>query len=59
MYIISPISVFDNDHQLWETYIGMDSKEKPLCFSCWGKTELESRINADNLVYVLNNFILL
>ena len=53
MYKISPITVFDNDHQLWETHVGEDSKEMPLRYSCWGETELESRIRAEIMVSIL------
>jgi len=55
MYIISPITVFDNDHELWETHVGVDSDKKPLCYSVWGKTEQISRVLAAVLVETLNN----
>ena len=38
---ISPITVFDNDHELWETHIG--NSEMDLLYSVWGKSEEESR----------------
>jgi hypothetical protein len=56
MYIISPITVFDNDHQLWETHVGFDSKGKPLLYSCWGETEEESRERAIEMVEKLNHY---
>jgi hypothetical protein len=52
-YKISPITIFDNDHQLWETHVGIDSKEMPLLYSCWGKTEEESRKMAEYLTIQL------
>lgn len=56
MYKISPITVFDNDHQLWETYVGIDSKEMPLLYSCWGKTKVESIDKAEELIEKLNHY---
>jgi len=54
-YIVSLITVFDNDNQLWETLIGIDSPEMPLLYSCWGETEWESRKAAETLVFILEN----
>ncbi len=54
-YIISPITVFDNDHELWETYVGTNEKDMPLLFSAWGKNEKESRIAAQIIVDLLSN----
>lgn len=54
MYIVSPITVFDNDHELWETYVGTNEKDMPLWYSCWGKTEWESKTKATLLVHFLN-----
>lgn len=54
MYIISPISTYDNDNLLWETKIGTDEKDMPLKYSTWGKTEAESRDLAKHLILILN-----
>lgn len=48
-YIVSPITVFDNDHELWETHVGTNEEGMPLLFSAWGKSESESRIAAQIL----------
>ena len=50
---ISPITVLDNDHELWETHIG--NSEMDLLFSVWGKSEKESRLAAENLIFSLNS----
>jgi hypothetical protein len=52
-YIISPITVFDNDHELWETYVGTNEEGMPLLYSAWGKTESESRISAQTICDLL------
>lgn len=54
MYIISQITVLDDDKELYETYVGLDNKEKTLLFSAWGKTEKESRALADRISIILN-----
>lgn len=46
MYVISQITVLDEDKELYETHIGIDNKEKTLLLSAWGKTANESRLNA-------------
>lgn len=46
MYKISPITVLDEDKDLYETHIGLDNEEQTLLLSAWGKTEKESRLNA-------------
>jgi len=56
MYIISKITVFDNDHELWETHVGLDSEGMPLLYSCWGKTEEESKDRAEELIEKLNHY---
>ena len=42
MYIISQITVFDEDKELFETHIGLDDEARTLLLSAWGKTEEES-----------------
>ena len=49
---ISPITVLDNDHELWETHIG--NSEMDLLFSVWGKSEELSRYKANELINILN-----
>jgi len=57
MYIISTITVFDNDHELWETHVGLDLKfpQMPLRYSVWDFTEQGSRQKAEELVFILEN----
>lgn len=54
MYIVSPITVLDNDHELWETYVGQDTPGMPLDYSVWSKTEAGSREKAHILAHMLN-----
>lgn len=54
MYIVSPITVFDEDKELWETYVGFDSDSKPILFSCWDKSQVLSRVRAEDLAFILN-----
>ena len=54
MYIISPITVFDNDHELFETHVGRDLEGMPLDYSVWGETEEDSRNEAIALIDILN-----
>ena len=49
---ISPITVLDNDHELWETHIG--NSEMDLLYSVWGKSEEESRKRAQWFTISLN-----
>ena len=52
-HIISTITVLDNDHELYETYIGLDNENMDLLLSAWGKTESESRQRAEEIVSLL------
>jgi len=51
IYKISPITVLDNDHELFETHVGNTDME--LLYSVWGKTEQESRQKANQLIELL------
>lgn len=53
-YIISPVTTYDDENQLFETKIGDDSPEMKLLFSVWGPNEKVSRNNAVILGEVLN-----
>jgi len=55
-YIISPISTYDDDLEMFSTKIGQKGKDMPLLYSTWGKTELESRVRAELLIDNLLNF---
>lgn len=50
MYVISPITVFDDEKELFETHIGLDDEAKTLLLSAWGKTEHESRMLAKGII---------
>lgn len=54
MYIISPITVFDEDKELFETHIGLDDEARTLLLSAWGKTEEESNLCAAGTIKRLN-----
>ncbi len=54
MYIISPITVFDEDKELFETHIGLDDEARTLLLSAWGKTEEESKMCANKQIEYLN-----
>lgn len=49
-YIISPVTQYDSDKQLWETYIGKDNTNKSLIVSVWGKTKEDSIYKAAILI---------
>jgi hypothetical protein len=55
-YIISPISTYDDDLEMFSTKIGQKGKDMLLLYSTWGKTEQESRIRAELLIDNLLNF---
>ncbi len=55
MYEVSPITVLDEDKELFETHIGLDNKEKTLVLSVWGSSEGQSREAAINLAEILNS----
>ena len=52
-YIISPVTSYDQDEELWFTKVGTDGKGMPLLFICAGKTEEESRGRAEKLITLL------
>lgn len=51
--LIAPITEYCDWNQLWETKVAADDKEQTLLFSVWGKTEKQSRNNAENLYETL------
>lgn len=54
-YIVSPVTVYDDEHQLFGTKVGLNTQKMPLHYTCWGKTEWESRQRADELTKNLSN----
>jgi len=57
MYIVSQITSYDNDNELFETYIGLQNKEMTLLYSAWGSTEKESRLMAVRICKLLNESV--
>lgn len=54
----TPINIFfDNDEALWYTKIGLINVNGslPLHYTVWGKTKLECRARAKQLVTILHN----
>ena len=49
-YLISKITTYDSDENLYFTKVGTDEKDMPLHFICAGKTESESQERAKKLV---------
>jgi len=52
-FIISPVTTWDDENQLWETKVGLDGKDMPLLYSVWHKEESRSRLRAMELVECL------
>lgn len=50
MYLISPITVLDDDKGLFETHVGLDNKEMTLLISVWAETAEASRQKATEIV---------
>lgn len=53
-YIISPLTSFDADIELYYTYILNNNEEKTFAFTAYGKTEKESREAANKLVLAID-----
>lgn len=52
-YIISPVTTFDEDEELFLTKVGLDAPGMPLHYIVCAKTELQSRVMANLLVSIL------
>lgn len=48
-YIVSPVTVYEDEHQLYGTKVGLNTQKMPLHYTCWGKSEEESRERAKEL----------
>lgn len=48
------IAVYDEDNMLWETKVGLNNSNLTLLYSVWGKTELESKLRAEELTFNLS-----
>ena len=49
-YIISPVTLYDNDLEMYSTKVGYEGKNMPLLYSVWGNSEQESRVRAALLI---------
>ena len=52
-YVISPVTLYDNDEQLYYTKVGLKGKNMDLLYTCWGKSASESRVSAEKLMDIL------
>jgi hypothetical protein len=55
-YIISPVTTFDEEQELYATKVGMEGKLMPLYYIAFGNTEAHSRSRAEILVEILANY---
>lgn len=53
-FIISPITTYDEENELWETKIGVNTIGMPLYYVAYGKNKEESYDRAKTLVSVLS-----
>lgn len=53
-YTISEETFYDEDKELYGTYIGLDDDNQTLIFTSWGKTAKESKYQAYYLVEMLD-----
>lgn len=52
-YIISPVTVYDDEQEQWATKVGIEGKTMPLHYTVWGQTEQHSRERAERLGQIL------
>ena len=52
-YVISPVTLYDNDEQLYYTKVGLKGKNMDLLYTAWGKSAYESRVSAEKLMDIL------
>jgi len=52
-YIISPVTSYDQDEELWFTKVGTNGRDMPLLFISAGKTPEESRERAEKIITLL------
>lgn len=53
--ILAGETFYDEERELYYTYIGYDNKEKTLLLSVWGKTEVACMFNAEEILETLSN----
>jgi hypothetical protein len=55
-YIISPVTLWDSEKELWETHIiHIKDKKRRFVYSAWGRTEEESSSRAYILQVLLDS----
>jgi hypothetical protein len=52
-YIISPVTTFDEDEELWQTKVGTKGKNMLLHYTVWGVSQENSRSKAEALARIL------
>lgn len=55
-YIISPITTYCEEQELFATKIGVEGKHMPLHYTVWGNSEAQSRARAEKLSEILTNY---
>jgi len=53
-FMVSPITVYDEDEELYATKVGEKDRNMDLFYTAWGKNYEESRKNAFKLLQLLN-----
>ena len=56
-YIISPVTTYNFDEQLFETKIGLSGSDMPLHYLVYGNSKEISRLRANQLIDLLNSVI--
>lgn len=55
-YIISPITTYCEEQELFATKIGVEGKHMPLHYTVWGNSEAQSRSRAEKLAEILTGY---
>ncbi len=50
-------TTFDEDHQLFETFVGESAGDMGLLYSSWGNTSEKSKVSAEKLTATINLLI--
>jgi hypothetical protein len=53
-FIVSPVTTFNEDEELWETKVGREGKDMPLVATFYGNTEKESKKRAEAFCKIMN-----
>lgn len=56
-YIISPITTYNEETELYDTKIGVEGRNMPLHYTAHGKTESQSRERAQHLAKIITGDI--